>query len=313
MSKGLLELVELPQKADGGAAHQDAGGNKAQTIANAGENTAQASASAGSSKAQAPALSNSNAVPLISGTEKPILLPPADSHATVTPAATNAVHEHPKTAKEQELEALIQKRQAIIEKLKAKNPSIAEARKKIAAMLPTMQGAGASHTMRLAQEAEHIEFTIATEADTPKKEKEMLTRLRLIKVELSKNKEMDSARKAIDSERSILRSAMGEIKTLEGELAEARRQCDAAYEAVLAERKGAFEKRQKRRDETQHRRDEAQHRHFEELRERVHHERKKQYDDELAPYMKKHDDTVSMDEICVIEKKEKKGEESASE
>jgi uncharacterized coiled-coil DUF342 family protein len=207
----------------------------------------------------------------------------------------------PKTSKEQELDTLVSKRQEIIEQLKSKNPQVAEARKKITAMLPSVRGAGASHTMKLAEDAERIEFLIATEADTPKKERDLLKRLREIKSELSKHKEFDSARKAIDAERAVLHSAMHEIKSLERELAEVRRKCDVAYAEVLAERKSAYEQRQKGREERQHKR-------FEELQQRVRRERKKQYDSELAPYMKKHDDTVSMEEIVQIEKKEKKSE-----
>jgi len=210
--------------------------------------------------------------------------------------------DRPKTAKEQELDTLIAKRQEIIEQLKSKNPRVAESRKKIAAMLPSIRGTPASHTMKLAEDAERIEFLIATEADTPKKERDLLKRLREIKAELSKHKEFDSARKAIDAERSMLRSAMHEIKALERELAETRRKCDAAYAEVLAERKSAYEQRQKGRVERQQKR-------FEDLQQRVRKERKQQFDSELAPYMKKHDDTVSMEEIVQIERKgEKKGE-----
>lgn len=226
-----------------------------------------------------------------------ILLP---EHSSST--GKQSLPARPKTAKEQELETWMAKRQEIIEQLKSKNPLVAEARKKIAAMLPSIRGTGASHTMKLAADAERIEFLIATEADTPKKERDLLKRLREIKAELSKHKEFDSARKAIDAERSILRSAMHDISSLERSLGEARSKCDAIYGEVLAERKSAYEKRQKGREERQHRR-------FDELQQRVRSDRKKQYDSELEPYMKKHDDTVSMEEIVQIERKEKKEED----
>ncbi|MEM2137930.1 MAG: hypothetical protein QW568_02485 [Candidatus Anstonellaceae archaeon] len=245
----------------------------------------------------AAAASQSAPKALPSAAQGAILLPERSSSTGKQSAATR-----PKTAKEQELDALIAKRQEIIEQLKSKNPVVAEARKKIAALLPSVRGAGASHTMKLAEDAERIEFLIATEADTPKKERDLLKRLREIKAELSKHKEFDSARKAIDAERSALHSAMHEIKSLERQLAEVRKKCDAVYAEVLAERKSAYEQRQKGREERQRKR-------FEDLQQRVRKERKKQFDSELEPYMKKHDDTVSMEEIVQIERKGEKKEE----
>lgn len=205
----------------------------------------------------------------------------------------------PKTAKETELYALISKRQEIIEKLKGKNPLVIEARKKIAELVPSIRGNGASHTMKLASEAEHVEFSIATEAYTPKKEKELIKRLRGIRQELAKHKEVDAARKAVDSQRHALHAVVSDVRNLERELAEVRGKCDIAYAKVLAERKSAYEQRQKSREERRHRQ-------LVELQERVHEEKRKRHDAELKPYFKNYGDTVPMDEVVVIEKKEKK-------
>ena len=229
----------------------------------------------------------------------PIALPAAASHSQEQP-------ERPKTEKEQQLDALITKRQEVIEQLKSKNPVVGECRKKIAELLPALSGAGASHTMKLVEEAERLEFAISTEADTPKKEKDMIKRLRAINSEISKHKEIDQARKAVDSERSKLRSFMSEIKTLEHELFAARKACEDKYSEVLSERKAAYEKRQKGREDRARRQGEVQHRRVEDLRERVYKEKKKEYDSEMDKYMKDYDDTVSMEEIVQIERKEKK-------
>lgn len=263
-------------------------------------------ASAGANIASAP--KNAPAVP---SSATPTVLLAAKSETILIPAHTNAqqpAQTRPKTQKEQELDALIAKRQEIIGQLKAKNPLVIEARKKITALIPGIRGTGASHTMKLAQEEERIEFSIATEADTPKKEKEMLKRLRQIKQELGKHKEIDDARKAIDAQRSALHSIMGDIKSLERELADVRGKCDLAYAAVLAERKAAYESRQKGREERQHRREEGEHRRFQDLQKRVYTEKKREYDSEMQKYMKKHDDTVSMEEIVQFTRKEKKAE-----
>jgi hypothetical protein len=285
LPEGLRELVEIPL------------GSVAKTGA-IPQSTAQKAP--GNQNAAKPRESQNAAPALIAAAKTDTILLPAHSNAQ-QPAQSR-----PKTQKEQELDAMIVRRQAIIEQLKSKNPLVVEARKNLAAIVPAIQGAGASHTLRLAGEAEHIEFLIATEADTPKKEKELLKRLRLIKQELSKHKEIDDSRKAVEAGRSVLHSLMQDVKSLERELAEVRTKCDTAYAAVLAERKSAYEGRQKGREERQHKRDESERRRFSELQERVHTEKKREYDSEMQKYMKNYDDTVSMEEIVQFEKKEKK-------
>jgi len=209
-----------------------------------------------------------------------------------------------KTEKELKLDGLVAKRQSIIEQLKAKNPLVIALRKKIAEAIPAIRGKGASHTLKLAEEAERIEFSIATEAYTPKKEKELIKRLRDIRQELGKHKEIDEARRKVESCRRELHTLLLEIKKLEQELAEARAQCDMAYAEVLAERKAAYEQRQKQREERRKRA-------YEDLKQRVREEKRKQYEAEIKPYLKNYGDTVSMDEIVEIERKPKKEKEKA--
>lgn len=234
---------------------------------------------------------------------QPILLPAA------TPNAPKPVQQHqdrPKTPKEAELDELIAKRQAVIDALKAKNPLVQAARNKIAEIIPTIRGKGSSQAMRLMEEAEKIEFSISTEADTPKKEKDMIKRLREIKKELSQHKELEAAQKKVDAARSELRTVMSDIHSLERELTEARKACEAKYSEILVERKSAYEGRVKKRSDRAHRQDEDNHRRYDEQQSRVRQDRKREYDDEIGKYMKKHDDTVSLEEIVFIEKKEKK-------
>ena len=222
----------------------------------------------------------------------------SSSHAAEqAPAQASAQRE--KTPKEQELDALIAKRQAILDALKAKNPIVSETRRKISVMLASMRGKGGGRTFGLIDEAERIEFAIATEADTPKKEKELIKRLKMVKAEIAKNKELDAARKEIDAERLVLNTLMSDIKELERQLVETRKACDEAYAVVVSERKAAYEQRQKSRPERQERRyDDAP-------RRRAKPERKSEYDADMDKYMKDYDDTVSMEEIVVFEKKEK--------
>jgi len=231
--------------------------------------------------------------------EKPVALLEA---APVHGQPQKAVESRPRTEKEQALDALIVRRQSIIEKLKAKNPAVNEARRKVAAAIPAVRGKSAGQAGGLLHEFERLEFEISTSAYTPKKEKEILKQLRLVKAELSKHKELNEARKKLDSERLVLNNLISEIKTLEHELFEVRKACDDAYSAVLSERKSAYESRQHHREEKEHKKYEEREHHFRT-------EKKKQYDEDIGKYMKDYDDTVSMDEICIFEKKDKKKDE----
>ncbi|MCX8197738.1 MAG: hypothetical protein N3F07_00885 [Candidatus Micrarchaeota archaeon] len=206
-----------------------------------------------------------------------------------------ALPERPRTQKEKELDELIAARQSIIEQLKEKNPKLAEARKQIASLLPSLKGKGAGKAVELMREEERIEFSIATEAYTPKQERELLKRLRAIRAELSQHKELDAIRKQVEEKRAEVRALASEIKELEKKLAEARAACDAKYAEVLAERKAAYEKRQRERAQKRQER-------LSSLLEA----RKRKREKEMAKYMKAFDDTVSMDEIVQIERKEKK-------
>lgn len=226
--------------------------------------------------------------------------------ASSSSPAPQSAPQREKTEKEKALDGLIAKRQAILDALKAKNPSVAELRRKISSMIAGLRGRGGGRTMGLVEEAERIEFAIATEADTPKKEKELIKRLREVKAEISKNKELDAARKEIDAERHALNTVMGEIKELERQLVETRKACDEAYAAVVSERKEAYEQRQRNRQEKRERG-------AEDLRRRVKRERKQEYDADMEKYMKDYDDTVSMEEIVVFEKKAKKEREGKEE
>ncbi len=221
-------------------------------------------------------------------------------------APAQAAPQREKTPKEQELDTLIAKRQAILDALKAKNPAVSDARRKISGMIASMRGKGGGRTFGLIDEAERIEFAIATEADTPKKEKELIKRLKEVKAEIAKNKELDAARKAIDAERHILNTLMSEIKDLERQLVETRKACDEAYAVVVSERKAAYEQRQKGRQERSERSERPERRFDDAPRRRAKPERHSEYDSDMDKYMKDYDDTVSMEEIVVIEKKEKK-------
>ena len=212
----------------------------------------------------------------------------------------------PRTPKEEELNALIAKRQSIIEQLKAKNPLVIEARKTLSELIPTIRGRGSGHVMELVREEEHIEFTIATEAYTPKKEKELIKRLREIHAELALHKELDTARKKVDEKRAVLHSLISGIRTLEDALAEARKACDEKYAEVLAERKAAYSQRSTHREERTQRQ-------FSDNKRRGREERTREYDEDVSKYLKDYDDTVSMDEIVQIERKDKKEKKESKE
>jgi len=225
--------------------------------------------------------------------------------AILLPASFPQHPVRPKTQKEQELDALIAKRKSIIDSLKARNLLALQARKKIAALIPLVQGKGAPQAIRLMEEAEKTEFSIATEAYTPKKEKELIKRLRQIRHELSKHRELEAAHHAIGSARKELHSITCEIKSLERQLAEARKACEDKYSEILAERRAEYEARLKRKAERAKLSEEEKRRRIKELQRRVQQEKKRQREAEMAKYMKKHDDTVSLEEIADIERKKR--------
>ena len=70
---------------------------------------------------------------------------------------------------------------------------------------------------------------------------------------------------------------------------------------MLSERKAAYEQRQQGRQ----RRENAQ---YDNQRRHERSDKKREYDEDMSKYMKDYDDTVSMDEIVIIEKKDKKKE-----
>lgn|GEM_PF-840366 len=226
---------------------------------------------------------------------------PAQEHAA---AGEQKQAARPRTEKETELDGLIANRQAIIEQLKQKNPLVVAARAQLAELMPAIHGRGSGQVMGLVREEERLEFSIATEAYTPKHEKELLKRLRDIRSELSKHKELDIARKKVDEQRAVLRSLISDIRSLEHSLAEARQKCDEKYAEVLAERKAARSQRAQYREERpQIQRGESKKRGREGGR-------KNEYDEDISKYLKDYDDTVSMDEIVQIERKDRKEKKS---
>ncbi|MEM4633657.1 MAG: hypothetical protein QW275_00715 [Candidatus Anstonellaceae archaeon] len=231
------------------------------------------------------------------GEEKPPLLPPSnESKELLLPEGKKEEKKRqPRTQKEKELDELITIRQQIIEQLKEKNPKLTQAKKELSELLPSLKGKGASKALELMKEEERIEFSIATEAYTPKQEKELLKRLRQIRAELSHHKELDAIRKQVEEKKAAVRQLVSEIKELEKKLAEARAACDAKYAEVLAERKAAFEKRQREKERQKQEQ-------LNKMREM--HKIKRQK--EFQKYAKNYDDTVSMEEIVEIERKEKK-------
>ncbi|MEM4348429.1 MAG: hypothetical protein QXN37_02565 [Candidatus Anstonellaceae archaeon] len=201
----------------------------------------------------------------------------------------------PRTQKEQELDTLVQKRKQIIQQLKAKNQQATTCRKEIAQIKSLISVKGGSKTPRLIAEVERLEFAIATEAYTPKKEKEMIKKIKELNEQIAKNKEVDELRNKFHEQRRMLKEIVAEIKALEHELASVRKACDQKYAEVLAERK-----------EAQERRKQEQQKRLEQLKQRVKEENERLRKKQLSKYMGNYEDTVTLDQIAIIEKKEKK-------
>ncbi|MCX8197462.1 MAG: hypothetical protein N3G80_04075 [Candidatus Micrarchaeota archaeon] len=214
------------------------------------------------------------------------------SQEVAKPPADSPPKSRPKTQKEQELEALIEKRKQLIQQLKEKNPLLAESRKNIAQLKSQISGKGGKKTARLIEEVERLEFSIATEAYTPKQEKELIKKIRLLNEEIARHKEVDELRKKLQEEQQLFKARLSEIKVLEHELALVRKACSEKYAEVLAERKAAYEKRKQEQ--------------LERLKKRVQEENEKFKKKKQSLAAKAYDDTVTLDQIAIIERKEKK-------
>ncbi|VVB56837.1 Uncharacterised protein [uncultured archaeon] len=190
------------------------------------------------------------------------------------------------------MQAKLARKREIIDKLKESNSAIEKAKQELMA-LPQTGRPGRNSPERLEEQADRLEFQIATSAYTPAQEKALIRKLDVIRLELAAaKKEFETsgigaeARKRLSDARNERRALVGELQTLRKEIDTIYKQLkdtDAQRAAERAERqtrRSAGEERRKAREE----------------------ERK-----EMEPYMKEVDPFVSLEEIAEIKRKPGEG------
>ena len=141
----------------------------------------------------------------------------------------------------------------------------------------------------LRRRKERLEFTIATEATSIQKEREMMKEMKII------DKELDKAVEVEKLERK-LRFVEGDVRSAEIEIDQIKKEIDGAKGEIKGLREQVKEKRSEERDK------EWQEKKREQLMTRKE-ERDKEMKKEIEPFMGGLDDGVELGSIAVIKKK----------
>ncbi len=188
-------------------------------------------------------------------------------------------------------EAMQQKlarKREIIDQLKASNSAIEKAKQELM-NLPHTGRPGKVSPERLEEQADRLEFAIATCAYTPAQEKALLRKLDVIRLELLQVKKEYEASGAGAEARKHLETARNERRALVGELQTLRKEIDTIYKELKdtdAQRAAERTDRTVRRSGNDERR-------------KAREEERK----EMEPYMKEVDPFVSLEEIAEIKRK----------
>jgi uncharacterized coiled-coil DUF342 family protein len=195
------------------------------------------------------------------------------------------------------MQSKLARKREIIDKLKDSNAAVEKAKQELLAV-PETGRPGRNSLERLAEQADRMEFAIATSAYTPAQEKAMLRKMDVIRLELDQAKKEAQASGAGAEARAKLDSVRNERRSLVAELQVLRKEIDTIYKQL----KDLDVQRAAERTERQTRRT-------------VGDERRKAREDErkeMEPYMKEVDPFVSLEEIAEIKRKASEAEETAA-
>lgn len=197
------------------------------------------------------------------------------------------------------MQSKLQRKREIIEILKTSNETIEKLRHELMSLpAPATRTGRTRSPARLAEQIDHMEFTIATSAYTSKQEKDMIRDLEVMQAELAAAKAEAKASGDGAQVRFKLDAARDERRKLVGELQSLRKDIDSIYQQL----KAADEKRAEEMAERRERRA-----YGEEKRKAREEEQK-----ENEPYMKEVDPFVSLEEIAEIKRKPDEAEETAA-
>lgn len=183
--------------------------------------------------------------------------------------------------------------------LRQVNKQLADLQKELDEAMPKDQQARSQNPARLQERVDKMEFYISTSAYTPAQEREMLRQVQEMRKELKKALADDKTWGKVREIRSKLRDARNQRKEIRKELDGLTAELDTLYKAIIAQGAKTAEKRR----ENEQKRTEFRERSYrrEEYRKNQDAQRK-----EMAPYMKEVDSFVSLEDIAIVNKKEKK-------
>lgn len=208
---------------------------------------------------------------------------------------------------QKKLEELEAKKRELIEKIRGANTQLRQKREEIIKLVPALRGKAWVSGKKTRTEVDDIEFEIATRAYTPAQERLMLKRLKKAQEEMDQAIKLDGVRDKVEVARKELEGFEKARNDIATELDKTRAELDTVYKEVLAKNRENYSKMQEKREGERRQRDdrrdrERSHQRFERGR-RENAERRKEEMKEIEPYMKKHDDFVSLEEIAEIKKK----------
>lgn len=199
----------------------------------------------------------------------------------------------------QKLEALEAKKRELIDKIRNVNSSMRAKRDDVVKLVPSLRGRAWLHGERTKTAVDSIEFEISTSAYTPAQERLMLKRLKKAQGEMDEALKLEGVRGKVEAARKEMGELAAQRDAIDLELRTVRADLETTYKLILESNAAAYkqmkEKRQDQRREFEHSR-RPQHR-------QQRPDRRKEEMNEMAPYMKQHDDFVSLEEIAEIKKK----------
>lgn len=190
-------------------------------------------------------------------------------------------------------------RRKIDELLAQKGPLFEEARRinseirrnaHIARQLSMLvSGKSANSLSRLYRLRDEIDFRISTEAYTPKIEKEFITEIKEVEKKLDEAKRLDWIRRKLSRANELLADAQKKKTGLDAKLLQMRTELDSLFK--------------QHRDSQEKSRKEQAYARREEAKRKAVHARKQQFKEEYKDYLAPVEKEVSLEEICVIERK----------
>ena len=130
------------------------------------------------------------------------------------------------------MESKTARKRELINQLKGMNAKLMALREELNAHAPSVP-ARRTPTQRLQEQAEHMEFVIATSAYTPAQERAMLKELKVVQAKIGTAAVADQASAQARELRSKLRAALDERSLVQKELDALRSELEAIYQVIL--------------------------------------------------------------------------------